>query len=56
MAAQVISEQDYSLIRVDYKYRPLKLLHTQIFEKKEDALIREKELKGQKVVNGFGMS
>jgi len=30
------------------KYRPWNLLHTEIFEKKEDALVREKELKGAK--------
>jgi len=30
------------------KYRPWKLLYTEIFEKKESALLREKELKGAK--------
>jgi len=48
LGARLLSHNQLGTKGWTIKYRPWKLLHTQIFEKKEEALVREKELKGAK--------
>jgi putative endonuclease len=44
--ARLLSHNELGTKGWTIKYRLWKLLHTEIFEKKEEALLREKELKG----------
>jgi putative endonuclease len=46
--ARLLSHNELSTKGWTIKYRPWELLHTEIFEKKEEALLQEKELKGAK--------